>query len=219
MIARQRGAGRPMTRIGAGPPYGERPRDSARPGAVWGAGDRRVQPLGRRRPGGPGRPGRGDDAGAVARRARLPALRAGRRGRHPDHLAGAGAPPRRRSSTRSPIGGWLTTTARREAWRVEQRVGRRDPGRGRRAGAAASAAALRGGECRAEATKAAGSGRRSTRLPERCRRLLRIVAFENRPDYRELATDLGMPVGSIGPTRGRCLAKLRVALMQAGGVG
>jgi len=53
-------------------------------------------------------------------------------------------------------------------------------------------------------------------LPERCRRLLRIVAFENRPDYRELATDLGMPVGSIGPTRGRCLAKLRVALMQGG---
>ena len=55
-------------------------------------------------------------------------------------------------------------------------------------------------------------------LPERCRRLLRIVAFENRPDYRELATELGMPVGSIGPTRGRCLAKLRVALMQAGGL-
>src|SRR3954453_17822942 len=37
MIARQRGAGRPMTRIGAGPPYGEGPpHDSARPGAVWG---------------------------------------------------------------------------------------------------------------------------------------------------------------------------------------
>ena len=53
-------------------------------------------------------------------------------------------------------------------------------------------------------------------LPERCRRLLRIVAFENRPDYRQLAIDLEMPVGSIGPTRGRCLAKLRVALMQAG---
>ncbi len=53
-------------------------------------------------------------------------------------------------------------------------------------------------------------------LPERCRRLLRIVAFENRPDYSRLAVDLGMPVGSIGPTRGRCLAKLRVALMQTG---
>ena len=53
-------------------------------------------------------------------------------------------------------------------------------------------------------------------LPERCRRLLRVVAFENRPDYARLATDLGMPVGSIGPTRGRCLAKLRVALVQVG---
>ena len=55
-------------------------------------------------------------------------------------------------------------------------------------------------------------------LPERCRRLLRVVAFENRPDYATLASDLGMPVGSIGPTRGRCLAKLRVALMQVGGL-
>ena len=56
-------------------------------------------------------------------------------------------------------------------------------------------------------------------LPERCRRLLRIVAFENRPDYAALAAQLGMPVGSIGPTRGRCLAKLRVALMQVGELG
>ena len=59
-------------------------------------------------------------------------------------------------------------------------------------------------------------GRPSTQLPERCQRLLRIVAFENRPDYARLAVDLGMPVGSIGPTRGRCLAKLRVALWQEG---
>ena len=42
-----------------------------------------------------------------------------------------------------------------------------------------------------------------------------IVAFENRPDYAQLAVDLGMPVGSIGPTRGRCLAKLR-ALVETG---
>jgi DNA-directed RNA polymerase specialized sigma24 family protein len=55
-------------------------------------------------------------------------------------------------------------------------------------------------------------------MSERCRRLLRVVAFENRPDYATLATDLDMPVGSIGPTRGRCLAKLRVALAQVGEV-
>jgi DNA-directed RNA polymerase specialized sigma24 family protein len=47
------------------------------------------------------------------------------------------------------------------------------------------------------------------RLPERCRALLRVIAFADRPDYAAVAQSLGMPVGSIGPTRGRCLAKLR----------
>ncbi len=46
-------------------------------------------------------------------------------------------------------------------------------------------------------------------LSPRCRRLLAVIAFSPRPDYASLAADLGMPVGSIGPTRGRCLAKLR----------
>ena len=55
------------------------------------------------------------------------------------------------------------------------------------------------------------------RLPERCQRLLRIVAAEPRPDYTAIATELDMPVGSIGPTRGRCLDKLRRELVQAGG--
>lgn len=54
-------------------------------------------------------------------------------------------------------------------------------------------------------------------LNERCRRLLRVVAFEDRPDYASLAKDLAMPVGSIGPTRGRCLTKLREALSAQGG--
>jgi DNA-directed RNA polymerase specialized sigma24 family protein len=47
------------------------------------------------------------------------------------------------------------------------------------------------------------------RLPERCRALLRVIAFADRPDYAAVAKALGMPIGSIGPTRGRCLAKLR----------
>jgi DNA-directed RNA polymerase specialized sigma24 family protein len=49
-------------------------------------------------------------------------------------------------------------------------------------------------------------------LPERCRELLRVIAFADRPDYAAIAQSLGMPVGSIGPTRGRCLAKLRAQL-------
>ncbi len=50
------------------------------------------------------------------------------------------------------------------------------------------------------------------RLPGRCRELLRIVAQVSRPDYAAVAEAMGMPVGSIGPTRGRCLAKLRELL-------
>ena len=49
-------------------------------------------------------------------------------------------------------------------------------------------------------------------LSQRCRELLRIVAMVDRPDYAVVGEALGMPHGSIGPTRGRCLAKLRAVL-------
>ena len=49
-------------------------------------------------------------------------------------------------------------------------------------------------------------------LTPRCQELLRVIAFADRPDYGTIAESLGMPVGSIGPTRGRCLQKLRVSL-------
>jgi RNA polymerase sigma factor (sigma-70 family) len=50
------------------------------------------------------------------------------------------------------------------------------------------------------------------RLSPRCQELVRIVAFADRPDYASVAQALDMPKGSIGPTRGRCLAKLRTLL-------
>lgn len=49
-------------------------------------------------------------------------------------------------------------------------------------------------------------------LPPRCRALLSVVATGDRPDYAGLAAAMGVSVGSIGPTRGRCLAKLRASL-------
>ncbi|GAA2128172.1 RNA polymerase sigma factor [Glycomyces algeriensis] len=48
---------------------------------------------------------------------------------------------------------------------------------------------------------------------ERCRRLLAFVATVARPDYDVIAEALGMKRGSIGPTRGRCLDKLRRTLL------
>lgn len=49
--------------------------------------------------------------------------------------------------------------------------------------------------------------------PERCRQLLAFVATVSRPDYDVIAGALGMKRGSIGPTRGRCLDKLRKTLL------
>jgi len=46
-----------------------------------------------------------------------------------------------------------------------------------------------------------------------CRELLRALYFDaDEPDYRAVAKRLGRPVGSIGPTRARCLARLLQAI-------
>lgn len=109
---------------------------------------------------------------------------------------------------------WLLTTTRREAWRVRA-AGRRqapadqdwltsipDPRPG------AEDLVISAGQ-RRELWDALGQ------LSSRCQELLRIVAFVPRPDYDVVAAELGMPRGSIGPTRGRCLAKLRALLAGA----
>ncbi|KRF20584.1 RNA polymerase subunit sigma-70 [Nocardioides sp. Soil797] len=122
---------------------------------------------------------------------------------------------RRRDAIEDPVavGGWLTTTARREAWRVSKAKTRAIP-------VEDEEIAVRLPRQRSAESVAVDADERDRLwevvdgLPERCRRLLRIVAFENRPDYQQVAQTLDMPVGSIGPTRSRCLAKLRIALIQ-----
>lgn len=48
------------------------------------------------------------------------------------------------------------------------------------------------------------------RLPQRCVDLLtRLYLVEEQPDYDTLSAELGIPRGSLGPTRGRCLEKLK----------
>ncbi len=108
---------------------------------------------------------------------------------------------------------WLITTVRRESWRVLKRDGRSIPTdelpetepRGIPVPADPAAEAILREDQRV-------LWRAVEALSERCRALLRIVAFVDRPDYGEVSEALGMPVGSIGPTRGRCLAKLRTLL-------
>jgi RNA polymerase sigma factor (sigma-70 family) len=51
-----------------------------------------------------------------------------------------------------------------------------------------------------------------THLPRRWQQLLELLMADPPMSYAEISDELGLPVGSIGPTRGRCLARLRVLI-------
>jgi RNA polymerase sigma factor (sigma-70 family) len=51
--------------------------------------------------------------------------------------------------------------------------------------------------------------RRVAELGEACLRLLRVLMATPPPSYPEVSAALAMPTGSIGPTRQRCLRRLR----------
>jgi RNA polymerase sigma factor (sigma-70 family) len=54
-------------------------------------------------------------------------------------------------------------------------------------------------------------------LPERCRRMVQLLFFEEPPrPYEEIAKELGLATGSIGFIRGRCLKKLQDRLREEG---
>jgi RNA polymerase sigma factor (sigma-70 family) len=49
-------------------------------------------------------------------------------------------------------------------------------------------------------------------LPRRRQRMLELLMADPPASYAEISAQLGLPIGSIGPTRSRCLAQLRVLL-------
>lgn len=109
--------------------------------------------------------------------------------------------------------GWLIVTAKRESWRVVKQARRVSATLEGEEPESPGTATIEGPETAALASiEGRVLWRHVDALPERCRSLLRVIAFSDRPDYAAVAAALGMPVGSIGPTRGRCLAKLRQAL-------
>ena len=106
--------------------------------------------------------------------------------------------------------GWLATTARRECLQLLRRSGREQVGFD-------DDAALDVVDERSEPLDArlladerdAALWSCFERLSERCRRLLRVLMAAEPPAYADVSAALGMPIGSIGPTRGRCLQRLR----------
>jgi RNA polymerase sigma factor (sigma-70 family) len=115
------------------------------------------------------------------------------------------------------LAGWLATTARRECLHTLRRAGREVV-------ALSEDALLDVVDERAAPVDAQLLAEERDvalwscfeRLSVRCQVLLRILMATPPADYLTVAATLGMPVGSIGPTRGRCLDQLRKLATGAG---
>jgi RNA polymerase sigma factor (sigma-70 family) len=105
--------------------------------------------------------------------------------------------------------GWLATTCRREALRVIKRSERsvpsdfeydiEDP-------SPSLESMMIDDEETREVVQAFGA------LDEECQQLLRLLTVEPALSYEEISEATGRPVGSLGPTRGRCVERLKAAI-------
>jgi RNA polymerase sigma factor (sigma-70 family) len=112
------------------------------------------------------------------------------------------------------LSGWLAVTARHEAYRTLRRTGRAVPTDDEHAFDVAVDDAPDRGLLAAERDREGWAAFRL--VPARCQALLRLLVAEPPVSYQEIGELLAMPIGSIGPTRARCLDKLRGALAGAG---
>lgn len=112
------------------------------------------------------------------------------------------------------LGYWLATTARRECLQSLRRSGREQliAGPEHLEQEPSSAAALDAALLLSERDTALWWA--VDQLPAGCQQLLRVLMAVPPPAYAEVAAALDMPIGSIGPSRQRCLAHLR-RLVQA----
>ncbi|MFC6094044.1 RNA polymerase sigma factor [Saccharothrix lopnurensis] len=107
--------------------------------------------------------------------------------------------------------GWIATTTRNECLRMlrmQQRLQPFDPQSEEEPASPVDAEAELDEELEtAQRLQALRDGFRA--LPEHCRELLIALMADPPPSYSSVSERLDMPVGSIGPTRSRCLDKLR----------
>jgi RNA polymerase sigma factor (sigma-70 family) len=122
------------------------------------------------------------------------------------------------------VGAWLATTARRESIRLVRARSRSTPMEDTTLADLVPAdeispelAVLESEQAMLEADRAKHMWRAFRDLPARCQQLLRILMASHRPSYAEAAAALDVPVGSIGPTRARCLNQLRRRMREVSG--
>jgi RNA polymerase sigma factor (sigma-70 family) len=107
------------------------------------------------------------------------------------------------------IAAWLATIARRECLPVLRHGARVRPCEDEALHARPDLTAAAPDARLLDAERRAAVRRAVTTLPERDRVLLGLLYSEEEPSYAEIGRIMRMPIGSIGPTRGRMLERLR----------
>jgi RNA polymerase sigma factor (sigma-70 family) len=117
------------------------------------------------------------------------------------------------------VGAWLATTARHESLRIVRGAARTVPAEpstlaplGEVDDHTPEQAVLDAEQAVFDAERVQQVWRAFAGLSVRCQQLLRVLTATPPPSYADAAAALDMPVGSIGPTRARCLGRLRETL-------
>jgi RNA polymerase sigma factor (sigma-70 family) len=119
-----------------------------------------------------------------------------------EHVAGLRSPEK--------VTGWLVTTVRRECLTLLRAAQREQPQDSDLDGFWGSVDGVEDDVVREEECRRVRGAVR--RLPERQRQVVTLLTWAPELDYRQVGSSLAMPVGSIGPTRGRALVRLREML-------
>lgn len=114
------------------------------------------------------------------------------------------------------LGAWLVTTTQRECWARWKRNGTSQHDSAE--SDVEPATSEDSPETLADQAEDARALRSALqRLGKPCQRLLWLLYYDPiHPSYAEIASRLKMPANSVGPTRARCLSKLREILLDPG---
>lgn len=109
------------------------------------------------------------------------------------------------------LSSWLATVARRHTWRLLARNRREAINPDEDLGGSETFGGIVDNRERWELAEWVNQG--LSMLDERCRKLLLALYFDaEQPSYAQIADRLKMRIGSIGPTRARCLEQMRQSL-------
>jgi len=112
------------------------------------------------------------------------------------------------------VGAWLATTARRESLRMARASARVMPTDDESVFDFGPSSEPTPEQAVLRSERADQVWRAFRELPARCQMLLRLLMASPAPSYAEVSAAIDRPVGSIGPSRARCLRLLRELLAE-----